>query len=124
MGFSIVTIRGPEVQRRAVPLQQLTVAVEKVGALSIASPQFSTVGEVRAETGTLFLLASGPALPAGSTLTVQLSNLPAHSPTPRLVALGLAAAIMAAGAWLAFGARTARRDRVRGHRAQDALLGG
>jgi hypothetical protein len=106
-----------------VPLQQLTVAVEKVGALSIASPQFSTVGEVRAETGTLFLLASGPALAAGSTVTVQLSNLPAHSPTPRLVALGLAAAIMAVGAWLAFGARTARRDpRPRLIERRNALL--
>jgi len=93
-----------------VPLEQLTVAVEKVGALSVSSPQFSTVGEVRAETGTLFLLASGPALPAGRTLTLQLSNLPVHSQTPRVVALGLAGAIIGLGAWLAFAKRSGGRD--------------
>ena len=37
----------------------------------------------QAADGTPFLLASGPALPAGSTLTVQISNLPAHSQVPR-----------------------------------------
>ena len=93
-----------------VPLEQLTVAVEKVGALSISSPQFSTVGEVRSETGTPFLLASGPALAAGSTLTLRLSNLPVHSRTPRIVALGLAATIIGLGAWLAFGARSVVRE--------------
>jgi hypothetical protein len=105
------------------PLEQLTVAVEKVGALSISSAQFSTVGEVRSETGTPFLLASGPALPAGSTLTLQLSNLPVHSQTPRLVALGLAAAIIGLGAWLAFTARPGRRDpRPRLIERRDVLL--
>ena len=53
-------------------LEQLTVAIEKVGAVSMASPQFSTVGEVPAETGTVFLLASGPALASGATLNIQL----------------------------------------------------
>ena len=41
---------GPnlEVQQTwPVALEQLTVAAEKVGALSIASPQFSTVGEIK-----------------------------------------------------------------------------
>jgi hypothetical protein len=105
------------------PLEQLTVAVEKVGAVSISSPQFSTVGEVRAETGTPFLLASGPALPAGSTLTLQLANLPVHSQTPRLVALSLAAAIIGLGAWLAFAARPeARNPRPRLIQRRDALL--
>jgi hypothetical protein len=106
-----------------VPLEQLTVAVQKVGSLSVSSPQFSTVGEVRAETGTPFLLASGPALPAGSTLTLQLSNLPVHSQTPRLVALSLAAAIVGLGAWLAFAGRPARRDpRPRLIERRDSLL--
>jgi hypothetical protein len=105
------------------PLEQLTVAVERVGSLSISSPQFSTVGEIRAETGTPFLLASGPALPAGSALTLQLSNLPVHSQTPRLVALSLAAAIIGLGAWLAFAARPARREpRPRLIERRDALL--
>lgn len=91
-------------------LEQLTVAVEKIGNVSMASSQFSTVGEVRAETGTLFLLASGPGLPANSTLTVQLSNLPVHGRTSRYVALALAALIIGVGAWLAFGSRSRARD--------------
>jgi hypothetical protein len=93
-----------------IPVQQLTVAVEKVGSVSVSSPQFSTVGEVRAESGTPFLLASGPTVPAGGIVTIQLSNLPAHNPLPRYVALGLAAAIIALGGWLAFAGRKTQTD--------------
>ena len=93
-----------------VPVQQLTVAMEKIGSASMSSPQFSTVGEVKAETGTPFLLASGPAVPSGGTVTIQLANLPAHSPAPRNVALGLAAAIIAFGGWMAFGGRRTAKD--------------
>ena len=93
-----------------ISVQQLTVAVEKIGSLAISSPQFSTVGEVRAETGTPFLLASGPAVPAGGTVTVQLSNLPTHNRIPRYVALGLAAVIIGLGGWFAFGGRSQTGD--------------
>lgn len=103
-------------------MEQLTVALEKLGAVSMSSPQFSSVGELNAESGTPFLLASGPAMQAGATLTVDLVNLPVHSRTPRYVALGLALAIVALGAWFAFSGRTAgpqsrrrlveRRDRL------------
>ncbi|OFW01734.1 MAG: hypothetical protein A3I61_15190 [Acidobacteria bacterium RIFCSPLOWO2_02_FULL_68_18] len=111
-------------QRWPVALEQLTVAVEKVGAVSISSAQFSTVGEVNAESGTPFLLASGPPLPAGGTLSLQLTDLPVHSPTPRYVALGLAAAILALGAWFAVGGRqddSGSRRRLEARR--DKLLG-
>ena len=87
-------------------VEQLNVAVEKVGAVSMSSPQFSTVGEVRAETGTPFLLGNGPALASGATLNIQLTNLPVHPATPRYVALTLAMAILGAGAWFAFRRRT------------------
>ncbi|MBI3048275.1 MAG: hypothetical protein HYY76_08170 [Acidobacteria bacterium] len=97
-------------QRWPAALEQLTVALEKVGAASMSSPQFSTVGEVRAESGTPFLLASGPALPAGGTLSLDLVNLPVHSPTPRYVALSLAVAIVGIGAWFAFAWRTTDAD--------------
>jgi hypothetical protein len=86
-------------------LEQLTVAIEKVGSVSMSSPQFSTVGEIRSETGTPFLLASGPALAAGATLDVQLTDLPVPPTTPRYVALGLAVGIIGIGAWFAFGYR-------------------
>jgi hypothetical protein len=97
-------------QRWPVALEQLTVALEKVGTATMTSPQFSTVGEVNAESGTPFLLASGAAMPAGSTLAIELVNLPVHSPTPRYVALGLALTIIGIGAWFAFTTRTRSAD--------------
>lgn len=100
-------------QRWPAALEQLTVALEKLGAATMSSPQFSTVGEVRAESGTPFLLASGPAIPAGGTLSLELVNLPAHSPTPRYVALGLALVILGIGAWFAFTTRTRSADALR-----------
>jgi hypothetical protein len=110
-------------QRWPVPLEQLTVALEKVGTATMTSPQFSTVGEVNAESGTPFLLGSGAKMAAGSTLAIELVNLPVHGPTPRYVALGLALTILGLGAWFAFttqtrGAETHRRLAAR----RDKLL--
>ncbi|MGH9254433.1 MAG: hypothetical protein ACRD3C_07670, partial [Vicinamibacterales bacterium] len=104
-------------------VEQLTVALEKVGATSIASPQFSTVGEVQSETGTPFLLANGPALAAGATLSMQLTNLPVHSRTPQYVALGLSVVIVGIGGWLAFARRGPNEDvRRRLSKRRDKLL--
>jgi hypothetical protein len=100
----------PIEQRWPVPLEQLAVALERVGTATMTSPQFSTVGEVNAESGTPFLLASGAAMPAGSTLAIELVNLPVHSPTPRYVTLGLALTIIGIGAWFAFTTRTRSAD--------------
>ena len=120
-----LTHTGPNLEVRQtwpVALEQLTVAAEKVGALSIASPQFSTVGEIKTADGTPFLLASGTAMPAGSTLTIQISNLPAHSQVPRRVALALAVSILGIGAWLAFSARPGATPRTRLVGRRDELL--
>ena len=116
---------GPnlEVQQTwPVALEQLTVAAEKVGALSIASAQFSTVGEIKTSDGTPFLLASGAAMPAGSTLTIDISNPPAHRQMPRQIALALVAAILGVGAWLAFAARSGGTPRTRLVGRRDELL--
>ena len=116
---------GPNLEIRQtwpVAMEQLTVAAQKVGALALASPQFSTVGEIKTADGTPFLLASGAALPAGATLTLQLSNLPAHSPRPRQVALALAMSIIGLGAWLACTARTEQTPRTHLVSRRDDLL--
>ncbi len=112
------------VQTWPVALERVTVGIEKLGALSVTSPQFADTREVAADNGTPFLIANGPALPAGGTLTIELANLPAHSPVPRYTALGLAAVILAAGAWLAFFSGATREDTRRrlAHR-RDTLLG-
>lgn len=89
-------------------LQQVTVGVQKVGTLSIASEQFATVTDVRTAGGTLFALGTGPGLQPGTPLLVTITNLPVRSQTPRHVALGLAMAIVALGVWLAASARSTR----------------
>jgi len=109
IGFRLLYTR-PDItiaQTWPVALEQLNVAIEKIAEVSISSPQFSTVGDVTApETGTPFLLASGNAMPAGSTLTMQLTNLPVHSRTPVYTALAIAGLLIAGGVWLGFRSRT------------------
>jgi hypothetical protein len=111
-------------QQWPVPLEQVTVAIERVGGVTMASPQFSGSRDVNAEDGTPYLLANGAGLPAGGTLTLQLGNLPVHSSVPRYVGLGLAAALLAWGGWMAFAGRPKDEDIQRRlvHR-RDTLLG-
>ena len=105
------------------PVQQVTVGVQKVGNLAIASPQFATVTEVRTEGGTPFALGTGAGLAAGTPLTVTISNLPARSATPRYVAIGLALGVVALGVWLTVTARsTTAADRAALLKRRDALL--
>jgi hypothetical protein len=107
-----------------VPVEQVMVGVEKVGALSVSSPQFAQVEDSRSENGTLFAVGRGPGLAAGSTLTVQLSGLPVHSSLPRYVAMGLALLILGVGGWCAFsGGEDAARARRRLVERRDSLLG-
>jgi hypothetical protein len=100
-------------QKWPAAMQQLTVGMQKFGSATMASPQFSTVGEVNTPDGTPFWLANGAPLAAGATLTVQLKDLPIHSRAPRYVALALAGAVILGGAWLAFGARPKDDDAKR-----------
>jgi hypothetical protein len=111
-----------------VAFQQVIVGVQKVGGLRISSPQLNQTNDVRTDNGDVFVLGNGPALPAGGTLTLTLSGLPFHSPTPRYVALTLAGALLAFGAWLTISGRSrvdesrqalvARRDTLLGQLAQ------
>lgn len=107
-----------------VAVEQVAVAIERIGGISLASTQFSNVSEVRANDGTPYFLGNGPALPAGGTLTMQLSNLPVHSSTPLYVGLALAGAVFVLGAWLAFTGQSRDEDsrRTLAHR-RDVLLG-
>jgi hypothetical protein len=107
---------GPNVtieQKWPAAMEQLTVGMQKFGGASMSSPQFTTVGEVTSGDGTPFWLGNGAPLAAGSTLTVQLKDLPAHSRTPRFVALGAAAVVILAGVWLSFSARSKDEDTKR-----------
>jgi hypothetical protein len=109
-------------QRWPATFEQITVGVEKVGGLTMSSPQLPTTSDVTADGGTVFALGRGPALAAGQPLTVTLSNLPFESPTPRYVALGLAAGLLALGAWMGFGGGSRDVSRQTLMNRREALL--
>ena len=96
-------------------LGQVFVGMEKIGNMQIASPQITDVREMNSE-GQQFIMATGPRLNAGDTLVLHLSGLPAHSQTPRTVALIATVVIFVIGAWFAF-------SPAKAHAAQDAQLG-
>jgi hypothetical protein len=111
-------------QQWPVALERVSVAAERVGDLRLSSPQFENVNEVRAEDGSPYVLASGPALAAGSTMRIVLEGLPVHSSVPRYVGIGIAGAILAFGAWLAFSGRSRDTDaRRRLMHRRDTLMG-
>ena len=109
-------------QRWPATFEQVTVGVEKVGGLTMSSPQLPTTSDVTADGGTVFALGRGPALAAGQPLTVTLSNLPFESPMPRYVALGLAAGLLALGAWMGFGGGSRDVSRQTLMNRREALL--
>ena len=111
-------------QKWPAAMEQLTVAMQKIGNASMSSAQFSSVGEANAGDGTPYWLASGDALPAGATLAIDLKELPAHSQVPSTVALVAAGIVVLAGIWLSFGGRSNAQDAARRLVARrDALLG-
>ena len=115
--FAVRSSGGDRVLTQVFPvaLQRVIVGVEKVGTVTMSSPQFATVTDLPTENGP-YLLGQGGALPAGGTLAVSFSNLPVHSAAPRYIALSLAGVIALVGVWLAVSARTTDA------RARQALL--
>jgi hypothetical protein len=125
IGFAVINNAANYTLTQTFPvaLQKISVATQKVGDLRMTSPQFTDHGDVTSGDGTPFILGTGGSLAAGTELRIEFANLPHQATWPRNVALTLAAAIFALGAWLAFG--SAKRD---DHRRQlvarrDSLLG-
>jgi len=93
--------RGPTArleQTWPATLPQLTLLVEERGSIEIASPQVTARNMVDSN-GQPLIFASGPAIQAGQTLTVDLSGLPHHPTWPQWVAIALALAVIAWGIW-------------------------
>jgi hypothetical protein len=102
-------------QKWPAALSQVFVGLEKINPdMKIASPQLDRIQDMSSE-GQNFIMATGPRLNAGDTLTLTLTGLPAHSTTPRNVALIATVLIFAAGLWFALSPGKAQA-------AQDAQL--
>jgi hypothetical protein len=85
-------------QTLPVALNQLSVMAQKVGDLHLLSPQMADHREMQAE-GQTYIVGQGPALKAGDTITFNFTGLPSQPTWPRNLALGLAVAVLGAGAW-------------------------
>jgi hypothetical protein len=82
-------------------LQGLNVLVLQIGGLDVRSPQLASKREVSDQNQRL-IVASGPAIPAGQSMVLEITGLPHHAVWPRYVALSLATVIAGVGLWAAF----------------------
>jgi hypothetical protein len=111
VGFSLpqatstMTIR----QKWPIAVAQVFVGMEKIGNMQIASPQLTDVRDMNSE-GQTFVMGTGPRLNAGDTLVLNLTGLPAHSQTPRNVALATVVVLFVVGAWFAWSPGKAHAD--------------
>ena len=87
-------------QKLPAALPQLSVVVQKVGAMQLVSAQVAQRREMPAE-GHTYIVGQGGALKAGDTVSLTLSGLPSRPMWPRAFAVTIAAAIVIAGAWAA-----------------------
>jgi hypothetical protein len=87
-------------QKLPAALTQVSVIVQKVGAMQLASPQIGQRREMPAE-GQTYIVGQGGALKAGDTVSLTLSGLPSRALWPRALTVALAAAILLGGAWAA-----------------------
>ena len=85
-------------QTLPVATTSIAVLMKKTGEMSLTSPQLPAVQERQFE-GETYVLAQGTSLPAGGTLTINVSGLPHHSPVPRRIALSLAIAVAGIAFW-------------------------
>lgn len=107
-----------------VTLQQVTVAVQKIANIGMTSAHFTQTGEVRADNGIPFIMATGPSLPAGTPLVVDFTGIPAHSQVPVYTTLAIAGLIVVIGIVLAVGrGGTEKQSRERLKARRDTLLG-
>ena len=85
-------------QRLPVRLNQLSAMAQKVGNMELRSPQIAEHRDMPLQ-GETFIVAKGPAVPAGQTVSFTFTGLPHRALWPRNVALILAAAILLVGVW-------------------------
>lgn len=87
-------------QQFPVAVQQLPFFIERLGNLTATSPQMRPDGERSGNSGAVFAALTSSSLPANSTVSIELNNLPAQSRLAGWVAVGLALGVIGLGVWL------------------------
>ena len=90
------------------PLSRVTFYLLQFDQVDATSPQITSKQQV-SEQGQPIIFGSGPAIPAGQPLTVEITGLPYHPLWPRYIALGLAGVILSIGIWAAVFNTSTRR---------------
>jgi hypothetical protein len=94
-------------QRWPANLQELNLLVPQIGGLDVRSPQIAQKQEIDNQ-GQRVIIAHGTTIPAGQSLTLEITGLPHHPRWPRYIALSLAGVISLVGIWAAVVARPRR----------------
>ena len=103
VGYSLA-YRGPRVvieQPLPAALQQLAVAGETTGGVTMTSAQFAATRDMNAD-GRAFKVGNGDTLAAGQSIVLEFDNLPHHARWPRYTAFGAAVGIVVIGLLLGF----------------------
>ncbi len=102
VGYRMPFSGGDVTIQQTLPLSLPGIAVlmKKLGETTLASPQLPSVQEREFE-GDRYILAQGSTIPAGGTLTLNISGLPHRSPVPRRIAFALAALMIGGGMFAA-----------------------
>src|SRR5262249_25908076 len=98
MGSDTIAIE----QTLPAALPQLSVIVQKTGAMQLASAQIAQRREMPAD-GHTYIIGQGGALKAGDTVSLTLSGLPSRPSWPRTLAVTFAVVVRAGGAGAAAG---------------------
>jgi hypothetical protein len=85
-------------QKLPVALSQFSLMAQKVGAMEVQSPQIAEHRDMPVQ-GQTFIVAKGPGIPAGGTVSLTFTGLPHQPVWPRNVALALAIVILLGGVW-------------------------
>jgi hypothetical protein len=99
-------------QAMPIPLSRVIALAQKAGDMRMQSPQLTEQREMAAE-GQTYIVGQGPAVGSGGILEFNFTGLPHEARWPRMVAIGLAVLVLAAGGWLAFKTPQAAEDKVR-----------
>ena len=99
-------------EKLPVQMTQFTLLAQKIGAMTVSSPQMSEHRDMEAD-GQSYIVGQGPAIAPGTTVTLTLSGVP-HPPSwPKNLALTLSVALLAWGAWAALRVRETDEQKAR-----------